>query len=415
MASKSAYSDGEKGAEIEEQLDVLDKLVDRLRVMYEQYFLGIAKQAPGYLHIDAERKFRDLAQLQIRNTAQRYRFATIGQKFGAYNSYWRRTLRDIEAGRYVRDLARIKRHAEQYGDDIPPEILAAMPKRMRDMVHRDREAARSLAERRHDDGHHRMLDGDESGDTAVIRDPGAVRDSHQVHRLDDLDVDGDFDQLVAAITRDAEAAVDRVSAAPAAARVPAPGQRAEGKPRTVREPADTIPTPMGAMDAHLDAEAPAQIHAPVPRPPTAQPKPAPPVPRAPTAPVPRAPTAPPRPPPIPPARAATTPPDHPIPTTARAATAPPRAPTAPPRATTARPGLAPPPGMSDDDARSLYSKFIKAREVVGESNDGMTYDKLIRTLRQQGAKIMEQYKASGVEFGVVIKDNKVVLKAKPKP
>jgi hypothetical protein len=44
----------------------------------------------------------------------------------------------------------------------------------------------------------------------------------------------------------------------------------------------------------------------------------------------------------------------------------------------------------------------------------MTYDKLVRTLRQQGAKIMEQYKARGVEFGVVIKDKKVILKAKPK-
>ena len=40
MASKSAYQAQEKGAEIEEQLDQLEKLIDRLRVMYEQYFLG---------------------------------------------------------------------------------------------------------------------------------------------------------------------------------------------------------------------------------------------------------------------------------------------------------------------------------------------------------------------------------------
>ena len=107
MASKSAYQAQEKGAEIEEQLDQLEKLIDRLRVMYEQYFLGISKLAPAQLHTEAERRIRDVTQLQIKNTGLRYRFATLSQKFGAYNSYWKRTMRQIEQGRYVRDLQRV--------------------------------------------------------------------------------------------------------------------------------------------------------------------------------------------------------------------------------------------------------------------------------------------------------------------
>jgi hypothetical protein len=91
---------------------------------------------------------------------------------------------------------------------------------------------------------------------------------------------------------------------------------------------------------------------------------------------------------------------------------PPRLPAVPRRAPVK--GIDPPPGMSEADTRALYAKFLKARQIVGENNEQMTYDKLVRTLRQQGAKIMEQYNAKGVEFGVVIKDNKVVLKAKPK-
>src|SRR5678816_3551924 len=87
VASKSAYQSSEPGAEIEEMLDLLDTAVDRLRVMYEQYFLGIAKVAPSYLHTDAERKLRECAQIHIRNTALRYRFATLQQKYGAYNNY----------------------------------------------------------------------------------------------------------------------------------------------------------------------------------------------------------------------------------------------------------------------------------------------------------------------------------------
>jgi hypothetical protein len=70
--------------------------------------------------------------------------------------------------------------------------------------------------------------------------------------------------------------------------------------------------------------------------------------------------------------------------------------------------------MSDADARALYARYLKARSLCGVSNDGVTYDKLLRTLRAQSTKIMTDHKANGVEFGVAIKDNKVVLKAKPK-
>src|SRR5213595_1732292 len=115
-------------------LDVVDKTLERLKVLYEQYFLGIQKQAPSVLHSDVERKLRDLAQLQIRNTGLRYRFVTLQQKFGSYNSYWRRTLRQIENGTYTRNLFKIGRHAVKTGAAVPEEILAAMPKRMRDQV-----------------------------------------------------------------------------------------------------------------------------------------------------------------------------------------------------------------------------------------------------------------------------------------
>jgi hypothetical protein len=70
--------------------------------------------------------------------------------------------------------------------------------------------------------------------------------------------------------------------------------------------------------------------------------------------------------------------------------------------------------MSDAAARALYAKYMKAREVVGDRNDGMTFEKLVRTVESQGPKILQQHKASAVEWNVVIRDNKVVLKAKPK-
>ena len=46
---------------------------------------------------------------------------------------------------------------------------------------------------------------------------------------------------------------------------------------------------------------------------------------------------------------------------------------------------------------------------------GYDQKKLLRTINAQAPKIMEQYKAKGVNFTVVVKDNQVIIRAKPKP
>ena len=367
MALKSTYSAEEKGAEIEDLLDQLDKLVDRVKVMYEQYFMGIQKQAPAHLHTEAERRLRDLTQMNIRNTALRYRFATLQQKFGAYNTYWKRTLREIEGGRYMRNLSKVRRQAQMTGEEIPEEILAKMPRRMREAVARDREVALAKAARAgklagvapeggfDDDA---GAPSDTQPDLAVPHgalDP-LVRGG--AHRLDDPlaggDDHGDIADMLTALADEALAAVETKLA-------PAPPPKPAPRPTTPPPPAPrpTQPPPVSARRPPTDT---------VPSPP------------------PRATTPPPVRPPI-----------------ARPA----------PRAA-APSGAAPIPGMSEADTRSLYARYIKAREVVGEKSDPMSYDKLLRTLSSQAPKIIEQHKASGVEFNVVIKDNKVVLKAKPK-
>ena len=72
------------------------------------------------------------------------------------------------------------------------------------------------------------------------------------------------------------------------------------------------------------------------------------------------------------------------------------------------------PGMTDADVNALYSKYVKAKEMVGEQTGPTTRDKLLKTINAQAPKIMEQYKASGVDFSIVVKDNQVIIRAKPK-
>lgn len=74
----------------------------------------------------------------------------------------------------------------------------------------------------------------------------------------------------------------------------------------------------------------------------------------------------------------------------------------------------PPPGMTDADVNALHAKYVQAKQMVGEKVDAGSREKLLKTINQTAPKIMEQYKASGVDFSVVVKDNQVIIKAKPK-
>lgn len=70
--------------------------------------------------------------------------------------------------------------------------------------------------------------------------------------------------------------------------------------------------------------------------------------------------------------------------------------------------------MTDADVNALYHKYVKAKQMVGQSAEPGDHGKLLKTIHAQAPKIMEQYKAKGVEFSVVVKDNQVVIRAKPK-
>ena len=70
--------------------------------------------------------------------------------------------------------------------------------------------------------------------------------------------------------------------------------------------------------------------------------------------------------------------------------------------------------MSVSESQALYSRYKKARELVGENTSNLSYNRLMSSLNKQAPKILKDHKASGVSFDVVVKGDRVVLKAKPK-
>jgi hypothetical protein len=93
-------------AEIEKLIGELEIAVDRLRSLYEQYFMGIEKLEPTVPRKDVDRRIYILRKVQVRNTALRFRFQMLLQRYNTYQSHWQRVCRDIENGTYKRHVIR---------------------------------------------------------------------------------------------------------------------------------------------------------------------------------------------------------------------------------------------------------------------------------------------------------------------
>ncbi len=105
---------------MEQQIGELDVAIDRLRSLYDQYFMGIERIEPAVPRKDVERKIYALRKEQIRNTALRFRFQMILQRYSTFQAHWQRICREIENGTYKRLL----RHSERRRGPQPEALQA---------------------------------------------------------------------------------------------------------------------------------------------------------------------------------------------------------------------------------------------------------------------------------------------------
>ena len=98
--------------ELEEALEDLETRLERLRALYEQYFLGIEKVPPAVARMDVDRRIWALRKVQIRNTAKRYKLQTIVQRYNTFQQYWARICREIEDGTYSPHVARARKQLD---------------------------------------------------------------------------------------------------------------------------------------------------------------------------------------------------------------------------------------------------------------------------------------------------------------
>lgn len=422
--------------ELSETLNDLEQRVERLRALYEQYFMGIEKIEPTVPRKEVERRFWTLRRAQIRNTAMRFKLNTINQRYNTYQQYWQRCLREIEAGTYRRHVAKAEK---RFGAEaLTIAARKRLTKKQQEDVEKKREAeekAQRALEQMPDidvfdvevDVDMSDVEGDElfAPARSPARAPQPAARRKQAHALDELD---DLESLMGL---DAGPTVRAASSYPAA--IPAPQQ-----PRRVAPPAAPPPAAarrpsndfgdIGGVFSEDDDDQTAP-HQRLPSPPRVPPPPprVPPAPRtSQSAPRPPQPTAP-APPPAHSTRPARPPaPARPLPPQRPSAPLPPRAPSPPQRAAAAPTGPKPPAAarpapaarsasptrqdLSDDRVKEIYREYVNAKRKCNESTSSVTEANLARSLRSSAEKLSKKHKGKRVDYEVVIKNGHAVLK-----
>ncbi|MBT8454355.1 MAG: hypothetical protein KJO40_20500 [Deltaproteobacteria bacterium] len=98
--------------EFEIMLSDAEVQLSRIKHLYEQWFQGIERIEPQIPRKQFDRMLHALRKAQPRNTALRFRFQTLIQRYTTLQTYWRRIGRQIEEGTYRRDLLRARRRRE---------------------------------------------------------------------------------------------------------------------------------------------------------------------------------------------------------------------------------------------------------------------------------------------------------------
>lgn len=86
--------------------------LSRIKHLYEQWFQGIERIEPQIARKQFDRTLHELRKVKPRNTALRFRYNTLIQRYTTLQTYWRRVARQIEEGTYRRDLLRARRRRE---------------------------------------------------------------------------------------------------------------------------------------------------------------------------------------------------------------------------------------------------------------------------------------------------------------
>ncbi len=344
--------------ELDAAIGELETRVERLRSLYEQYFLGIERIEPGVARKDVDRRIWQLKREKIRNTARRFKLQTIIQRYNTFQQYWQRICREIENGTYRRHVLRAERATTTVSDIVAQRQQVAT---QRDRAAESSEAAQTAADQIAD-----MLARDVDAEREFARLLAEAQSSapqpaaRSAKPLESLDLDLDADGLLSEAPRPAGfSPMPRPNPLAALGRRQDAASALDRPPARVGNPVRPVPRPAGP---------PAKPSQPFAR--STKPEPAP-VGQTPAKPAPAKPT-----------------PAKPVPK-----------PAAP----------APSGGLTEQRIAELHKQLVAAK-LRNRETGKVTVGGLAKSLRAAEQKLKQQHKGRQIDFDVIIKNGKAVVK-----
>lgn len=86
----------------EEEIEILGRKLQQLKLAYDQYFLGSRPREPIMLRDEVHKIIVAISNQPIQNTAMRFKFNSIMSRYQSFKRQWTETLRQIEQGTYHR-------------------------------------------------------------------------------------------------------------------------------------------------------------------------------------------------------------------------------------------------------------------------------------------------------------------------
>ena len=353
--------------ELDVALEELETRVERLRALYEQYFMGFEKIEPAVPRKDVERRIYVLRREKIRNTGKRFKLQTIIQRYNTFQQYWQRICREIENGTYKRHVLRAERALAP-----DAQLTIAARRRFGKLIAAGAGEGITNAASEEPQAAHPSTRPPESMDEETNRPPPLRRS-----------------EVRESIPMPAEEAPTQARRVPPAK--PVQPRPLSSKPPEGAQKFDSLELDMGFLGSW------------VPPPP----KPAPKVP----------PKAAPEPEPAPEPKAKSSPQAAPPPKPKSSPRAAPPPKAAPPARAVPPPKAAPPPkpaapsaqGLSDQRVRDLHEKLLAMKRENKEAGQ-ISLENLSRSLRETESKLRAQHKDRRIDFDVVIRDGKAIVK-----
>jgi hypothetical protein len=84
---------------IQEDFDRIDVMLRQLQVKWDLFFNGAERKPPSELQTQVETLIKRLANSEIRNNGDRFRFQGLSARYTTFNELWNKKLRAREEGR----------------------------------------------------------------------------------------------------------------------------------------------------------------------------------------------------------------------------------------------------------------------------------------------------------------------------